>query len=163
AAGADGSRAFIEVHVIGQRDLVDSRVLSVIKASRLLERSVSVDVGAVEEIREKILAAALDDHPKSSASLEAEACALPSALEAETLGLPLLDHLPTAPDRAFARAEAVTSAPPASPCVGTPRNGELGWSDAARGWLRALRAAERYRVTVVDDRRGVGRLQYKLP
>ena len=153
----------IEVHVIAQVGLVDDRVFRVIEATRILERSISMDGDAVARIRAKIEDVGLRDDPVAWPSLMAEARALGDAREAEDLDLPLLSHLPTAPDRAYSLARRLMDAPALSPMLGKAREGERGWSDAALSWLKALRCAGKYRFTCPDRGAGIRLLAYNLP
>lgn len=163
AVGKPGEMLPIAVHVIGQRDLVDERVLAVIQATRLLERSISLDGDAVTRMKARIMEVALRDDGAGWAGLLEEARALGLTGEAEELALPLMEHLPTSPARSYALHRRLVEAPPAPPALAQVAAGEAGWSEATLTWLKAMAGAEKYRMQKLHEPRGERRLFYKLP
>ncbi len=131
----------IRVHTIVQRGLVDERVLSVMEASSIFERSISLDSVAVKAVRDHIRAAALMDQGRAAwGEVVAEARKLGDRLELEDLGSPLLSHLPYGVERAIGMYDAVKRARPLEPAW-TWRDDARGMAameDALRRWVLAM-------------------------
>jgi ATP-dependent helicase HepA len=153
----------IEVHVPAQRGLVDQRVVEVLRATGILERSVSLDADAVHAAREAILQAALSNDQGVWSGALAAAAAVGEKGELEDLGLPLLAASPWAPARAAEIGSALERAEPSAPVLGgSPEPGTEGRERALRDWLRAMGAAGEYELRKIRGPSRVRSLGYPV-
>lgn len=139
----------IVIHTIVQRGLVDERVLRVIEASGVLQRSLSLDSARVNEVRELIRSAALQGHGADWTGLEARAAELGASFDLAELGSPLLADLPWAPDRARALHQRLERLAPVEPVHGPELDGLPGFEArelALLRWIQAMRDAGIYEV-----------------
>ncbi|MCB9764444.1 MAG: DEAD/DEAH box helicase [Alphaproteobacteria bacterium] len=132
----------IVVHTICQRGLVDERIVEVMKATSILERSVSLDSAAVEAVRESIRRAALGRDLNEWVELLRSAEALRGA-ELEELDAPLFASLPWTSAWSKALFERLDGAPPLRPAIAREgREGGMGGrEEAMMGWVFSLRSA----------------------
>jgi ATP-dependent helicase HepA len=143
ATATPGNRAPlpIQVHVIVQRGLVDDRVLHVMEASSVFERSVSLDSAAVRSVREHIREAALGDTDGAGwDALVEEARAIGARVELEDLGSELLPSLPFGPQQAADLHTYLDAAEPISPAweMDHSRGGFDARDGAVLRWMLAM-------------------------
>jgi ATP-dependent helicase HepA len=162
AVGNDAGAVLpIVVHIIAQRGLVDERIVEIMRATTILERSISLDGARVAEVADSIQAAALAGDGAAWATILERAQELGASREIEELGLPLVPDLPWTRDAALALASRLRDARPTPPAMAGPaETGVRGRERALLGWLLAMKRAKEYDVREVDRGRGIGSFGY---
>lgn len=158
----DGELQPVEIYTIAWRGQVDQRVLDVIRAAGVLERSVSMDGEAVERVRDAIRAAALSDDPEGWRRVLGQARALSGGSELEEDAAPLARWLPWTADAGMRRYAARREARAVEPVIGHRRRAD-GFEDreqALLSWLYAAQAERAYKLGKVQAHPGLRTLGY---
>jgi ATP-dependent helicase HepA len=157
----DGGYLPIVIHVPVRRGLIDQRVVDVMRATGILERSLNLDGEAVRVAREAIEDAALHDDPARWLAATARAAAIGALQELDDLDLPLSDALPGAPQSALAlHKRLAVDAEPIGPVPQPEITGDIGRERAIVAWLYAMEDAGEYDLRKKDPALGIWSLGY---
>lgn len=158
AFSADGEAKSIDVYTITQKGLVDEKVVTVLKRFNVFENSVNLDGGHLEEVAEKIEAAALRPESVNWHELEdaTEAMAVEDVIQ--ELDSALRPWLPWTVDWATSLHQQIKVMQPVEPVlIDLPDHSNKGprsWQRAFEGMVKLLKRATEYQFRLNDDPRG---------
>ena len=152
---AKGEAGTVDVYTIAQRGLVDEKVVTVLKRSRVFQRSVNLDGSHVREIGERIEAAALSSEGAHWEELEAATEEYTAEDEVQELESPLRPYLPWSVDWARSVRQQFDDLKPLPPVIvdlpDHATNGARSWDRALEGIVKVLARAKEYTIVLKPD------------
>lgn len=158
----EGAAKTIDVYTIAQRGLVDEKVVTVLQRFHAFERSVNLDGAHLEEVAQRIEAAALRPGSASWRDLEGTTEVMAAEDEVQELDSALRAYLPWGVRWATserARLDALAPAPPILTRGLEPSTGPRAWDRAFEGMLHLLERAGDYHIYRYTDPATRGRFQ----
>lgn len=159
----DGGAKTIEVFTIVHRGLVDEKVVQVLQRFQVFERSVNLDGDHIEEVTQRIEAAALRPESVNWREVEDSTEVMAAEDEVQELESALRPYLPWTVRRATSERDRLDAMPPAPPVLkelsehsGT---GPRSWDQAFEGMLKLLQRAGEYHIRWKTDPHGAGRFR----
>ena len=149
AVQADDSGAFpVEIFTIVQRGLVDERVVSVLQRFRVFDQNINLDGEHLQEIADRIEAAALNSNGMGWGALERDAEQMAEDDTDQELRSDLRPYLPWGAQHAKRLRDRIEAIPPLPGAMRVPSEftGPLAWDLAVDGWTWMLHKAGEYDI-----------------
>ena len=156
----NGGALPVEIFTIVQRGLVDERVVSVLQRYRVFDQTINLDGEHLQEIADRIEAAALDSNGIGWGALERDVVQMAQEDTGDELLSDLRQHLPWGAKHAKQLRDWIEEIPPLKGALreSHPVTGPLAWDRAVEGWVWMLRKAGEYDIRLskreTDSRAG---------
>jgi ATP-dependent helicase HepA len=155
AFSSEGDAKTVDVYTIAQRGLVDEKVVTVLQRFHVFERSVNLDGDHLEEVAQRIEAAALRPESADWRDLEVVTEAMAAEDEVQELESALRTYLPWTARSATRDRQRLEALPPAPPMLRElpehSASGPRAWDRAFEDMIKLLGLAGDYHIRLNAD------------
>ena len=145
----EGEAGTVDIYTIAQKGLVDEKVVAVLQSFHAFERSVNLDGDHLEEVAQRIEAAALRPERANWRGLEDASEEMAAEDDIQELHSALRPHLPWTKEWATGLRQYLESLPPAPLALTSSAHAKTGprsWDRAVEGMVKLLDRAGEYHI-----------------